>query len=169
VKELLSQRGIPWVEKLVDVDRAAAIEMIRRSGQQGVPVTVIGDNVVVGFDRPRLERIIASMKTGAGSSGQSSGSRASNGRRPLGAKVADAGRYVLPGGTAVAGAYIGSVHPGSPADAAGLKIGDVIVSVNDKPVSSVDDLTTELSKRGQGPVSLGVMRGPGRRTVTVEL
>jgi glutaredoxin 3 len=167
VKELLSQRGVPWVEKLVDQDRAAAIEMIRRSGQQGVPVTVIGDNVVVGFDRPRLERIIASMK--AGTTSDQAAARSSNGRRPLGAKVADAGRYALPGGTAVAGAYIGSIHPGSPAEAAGLKIGDVIVSVNDKPINSVDDLTAALSKRGPGPVSLGVMRGPNKRSVTVEL
>jgi S1-C subfamily serine protease len=168
VKELLSQRGVPWVEKLVDQDRAAAIEMIRRSGQQGVPVTVIGDNVVVGFDRPRLERIIASMKVGTMSGGQAA-ARSANGRRPLGAKVADAGRYALPGGTAVAGAYIGSIHPGSPAEAAGLKIGDVIVSVDDKLVSSVDDLTAALSKLGSGPVSLSVIRGPNRRTVTVEL
>ena len=58
---MLSQKGVPYVEKYVDEDRAAAIEMIRRSGQQGVPVTVIGDEVVVGFDKPRLERIVASL------------------------------------------------------------------------------------------------------------
>ena len=86
---------------MVDQDRAAAIEMIRRSGQQGVPVTVIGDQVVVGFDRPRLERILASMQA----SGQNVAPGAANGRRPLGARVADAGRYALPGGTAVAGSY----------------------------------------------------------------
>jgi len=150
---------------LVDQDRAAAIEMIRRSGQQGVPVTVIGDHVVVGFDRPRLERILASMQA----SGQNAGPGAANGRRPLGAKVADAGRYALPGGTAVAGAYIGSVHPGSAAEAAGLKTGDVIVSVGDKPVTSVEDLTVALGKRGPGPVDFTVMRGPNKRTVRVEL
>jgi membrane-associated protease RseP (regulator of RpoE activity) len=165
VKEFLSQRGVPWVEKLVDVDRAAAIEMIRRSGQQGVPVTVIGDHVVVGFDRPRLERILASMPA----RGPSASTGASKGRRPLGAKVADAGRYVLPGGTAVPGAYIGSVHPGSPAEAAGLKIGDVIVAVGDKPIASVDDLTIALGKLGPGPVDFAVARGPDRRNVRVEL
>jgi S1-C subfamily serine protease len=165
VKEFLSQRGVPWEEKMVDRDRAAAIEMIRRSGQQGVPVTVIGDNVVVGFDRPRLERILDSMKSG----GQAGASKAANGRRSLGAKVADAGRYVLPGGTAVAGAYIGSVHPASPAEAAGLKTGDVIVSVDGTPINSVDDLTSTLGKRGPGPVNMAVVRGPNKRNVTVEL
>jgi glutaredoxin len=165
VKEFLSQRGVPWEEKLVDQDRAAAIEMIRRSGQQGVPVTVIGDQVVVGFDRPRLERILASMQA----SGPSASTRAANGRRPLGAKVADAGRYAMPGGTAVAGAYIGSVNPGSPAEAAGLKTGDVITAVADMLVGSVDDLTNALGRRGPGPVDFTVMRGPNKRTVRVEL
>jgi len=162
---------VPWVEKLVDVDRAAAIEMIRRSGQQGVPVTVIADQVVVGFDRPRLERIIASMRAGASPGGRpgSAASSPSGGRRPLGAKVADAGRYVLPGGTAVPGAYIGSIHPGSPAEAAGLKVGDVIVAVGDKPIASVDDLTAALGKLGSGPVMLTVARGPSMRRVTVDL
>ncbi|MDQ3929742.1 MAG: glutaredoxin family protein, partial [Chloroflexota bacterium] len=62
MKEFLSQRNIPYTEKYVDRDRDAAIEMIRRSGQQGVPVTVIGDQVIVGFDRPRLERAVATMR-----------------------------------------------------------------------------------------------------------
>jgi S1-C subfamily serine protease len=167
VKEFLSQRGISWTEKMVDRDRAAAIEMIRRSGQQGVPVTVIGDNVVVGFDRPRLERIVASMKASGGEA--KSAPRASNGRKPLGAKVADAGGYALPGGAAVSGAYVGGVHAGTPAEAAGLRIGDVIVAVGDTAVRSVDDLTAALGKLGPGAVSLGVVRGANRRSVTVEL
>ena len=150
---------------MVDRDRSAAIEMIRRSGQQGVPVTVIGDNVVVGFDRPRLEKIVSGMKA----SSQTGGASSTNGRRSLGARVADAGRYALPGGTAVSGAYVGSVHPGSPADAAGLNSGDVIVSVDGTPISSVDDLTVALSKRGPGPVKMEVARGPNKRDVTVDL
>src|SRR5439155_2357625 len=103
----------------------------RRSGQNGVPVTVIGDEVVVGFDRPRLERILASNSAGA---------RTAQKRRSLGAKVADASRYAMPGGTSVQGAYVGGVNPGSPAEAAGLKSGDVITAVEDMPVRSASDL-----------------------------
>jgi len=154
---------------MVDVDRAAAIEMVRRSGQQGVPVTIIGDNVVVGFDRVRLERILASMQSASPTSAERGASSGSSGRRSLGAKVADAGRYVLPGGTAVAGAYVGSVNPGSPAEAAGLKIGDVIVSVGGTPIASVEDLTAALGKLGSGSVEIGLARGTGRRDVRVEL
>ena len=152
MKEFLSQRGIPWTEKYVDADRSAAIEMIRISGQQGVPVTVIGENVVVGFDRPKLERILASMPAQpAASDGK---------KKTLGAKVADAGRYALPGGTTVDGAYVGGVSPGSPAEAAGLKTGDVITAVGDKRIRSVDELASVLKQAPEGVVKLEVTRGP---------
>ncbi len=133
--------------------------MVRRSGQQGVPVTVIGDHVVVGFDKPRLERILASMP-GA--------QTAPAGRKSLGAKVADASRYAMPGGTASQGAYVGGVNPGSPAEAAGLKAGDVIVAVGNKPVRSVDDLSRALSHLDANSATLSVARGSNRRHVTVQ-
>lgn len=163
MKEFLSQNGVPYTEKMVDMDRAAAIEMVRRSGQRGVPVTVIGDQVIVGFDRPRLERVIAQMRA------RPVASTGKTGRKPLGAKVADASRYAMPGGTAVRGAYVGGVNSGSPAEAAGLRAGDVITAVGGTPVGSVDDLTAALGKLGPGPVELTVVRGSTTRTVTATL
>lgn len=160
MKEFLSQKGITWAEKYVDSDRAAAIEMIRRSGQQGVPVTVIGDEVVVGFDRPRLERIIAAVRARP--------SAAPTGRKSLGAKVADASRYSMPGGTAVQGAYVGGVKTGSPAEAAGLKVGDVIVAVDGKAVNTVEELSQALSSLQDGSAKLSVARGPSMREVMVK-
>ncbi len=162
MKEFLSQRNIPYTEKYVDRDRDAAIEMIRRSGQQGVPVTVIGDQVIVGFDRPKLERAVSAMKD-AGSASTGAG-----GRRSLGAKVADAGRYVLPGGTRVEGAFVGGVNPGSPADRAGLKVGDVIIAVDDRPITSVDELSEALSAARSANVKLTLARGATRREVTAQ-
>ena len=44
----------------VSRDRTAADEMVRLTGQLGVPVTVIDGQVVVGFDRPHLEQLLAS-------------------------------------------------------------------------------------------------------------
>ena len=160
MKEFLSQRGIPWVEKYVDEDRAAAIEMVRRSGQTGVPVTIIGDDVVVGFDRARLERIVSSMRARPASQ---------SGRKSLGAKVADASRYAMPGGTAVEGAYVGGVNPGSPADSAGLRVGDVIVAVGGRNVRCADDLAAALASSRSGDVTLTVARGTNRRDVTANL
>lgn len=162
MKEFLSQQGVLWTEKYVDDDRAAAIEMIRRSGQQGVPVTVIGDEVVVGFNRPQLERIVQRLKT-------SPASATPAGRKSLGARVADASRYTMPGGTAVEGAYVGGVNPNSPAEAAGLKTGDVITAVGGKPVASVDELAQALQQRGEGTLVFSVARGATRRDVVVRL
>lgn len=134
--------------------------MIRRSGQQGVPVTVIGDNVIVGFDRPRLEKALASMRAQA--------STGSNGRRSLGAKVADAGHHALPGGTTVQGALVGGVNPGSPAEKAGLKVGDVIVAVAGRPIASVDELSAAFSASKESNITLTLARGTNRREVTVQ-
>jgi len=162
VKEFLSQHGVEWTEKYVDQDRSAAIEMIRLSGQQGVPVTLIGDQVVVGFDRPRLEHILASMPAGAQAQGTPK-------RRSLGARVADAGHYALPGGTATQGAYVGGVSPGSPAEAAGLKAGDVITAVENNPIRSVNDLVNALNRSSSDRVRLSVARGATTREVQAAL
>src|SRR5207247_1115549 len=111
--------------------------MIRASGQTGVPVTIIGDQVVVGFNRPRLEQILASMPTGTATQA---------GRKPLGARVADASNYALPGGRAMPGAYVGGVNLGSPAEVAGLRAGDIITAVDNKPINSVDELSKALKE-----------------------
>lgn len=160
MKEFLSQRGIPYTEKYVDQDRAAAMEMVRRSGQSGVPVTVIGDQVVVGFDKPRLERILASMSVRA--KGQA-------GRKSLGAKVADASRYALAGGVSVQGAYVGGVNPGSPAEASGLRTGDIITAVDGKAVRSADELAKAISHLSDATARLTVVHGVDTREVNVRL
>ena len=43
VKEFLSRRGLKFTEYDVSRDRAAADEMIRKSGQMGVPVIIVDD------------------------------------------------------------------------------------------------------------------------------
>ena len=58
-KKFFKEKNITYREKDVSRDAAAAQEMIDKSGQMGVPVTVIGDEtgtdtLIVGFDRPRL-------------------------------------------------------------------------------------------------------------------
>jgi serine protease Do len=52
----------------------------------------------------------------------------------------DASRFNMP-----VGFYIGEVNKGSAAEAAGVKIGDILVGVNDTPVSSIEDLQEILS------------------------
>jgi glutaredoxin-like YruB-family protein len=46
--------------KQVDVtkDPVAARDMQRMSGQMGVPVIKIGKDVIVGFDKPRIDKLL---------------------------------------------------------------------------------------------------------------
>jgi len=59
VKEFLSQKGIGFKEYDVSRDRTAAQEMVDRTGQMGVSVTVIDGPVIIGFDRARLEHALS--------------------------------------------------------------------------------------------------------------
>ena len=52
------QHSIKFKEIDVTRDPAAARDMQRMSGQMGVPVIRIGNEVIVGFDRPRIEKIL---------------------------------------------------------------------------------------------------------------
>jgi glutaredoxin 3 len=57
-KKYFRQQGIQFKDVDVSRDTAAARDMLRRSGQQGVPVIDIGGKIVVGFDRPRIDRYL---------------------------------------------------------------------------------------------------------------
>ncbi len=57
-KRYLRQRGVPFKDVDVSRDPAAARDMVRRSGQQGVPVLDIGGKIVVGFDRPKIDKLL---------------------------------------------------------------------------------------------------------------
>jgi S1-C subfamily serine protease len=68
------------------------------------------------------------------------------------------------------GAVVTQVESGSPADKAGLQIGDVIVSLDGKTVNSADQLAVAIQgdKPGQS-VTIGLYRGQNRMTVTADL
>ncbi len=57
-KRYLRERGVPFKEVDVSRDPAAARDMVRRSGQSGVPVLDIGGKIVVGFDRPKIDQLL---------------------------------------------------------------------------------------------------------------
>ena len=58
-KEYLSQKGISYVDYDVAKDRDKAKEMIQKSGQMGVPVIVIDDEIVVGFNQTKVDELLA--------------------------------------------------------------------------------------------------------------
>ena len=58
MKEFLSQRGIPHTVLNIERDESAARELVEL-GFRSAPVTVIDGQPVVGFDRERLEELLA--------------------------------------------------------------------------------------------------------------
>ena len=57
-KNYFRQKGIKFTDIDVSRDQAAARDMVRRSGQMGVPVIDIGGKIIVGFDRPRINSLL---------------------------------------------------------------------------------------------------------------
>ena len=57
-KKYFREKGIKFKDVDISRDAAAARDMVRRSGQQGVPVIDIGGKIVVGFDRPKIEKYL---------------------------------------------------------------------------------------------------------------
>ncbi|MGI8550859.1 MAG: S1C family serine protease [Dehalococcoidia bacterium] len=67
-----------------------------------------------------------------------------------------------------AGLLVTSVADGSPAEAAGLLLGDVIVRLGGRPIVGADDLGAELSGLRPGePLELGLFRGGRPLTLSV--
>lgn len=58
IKRHLQEYGIQYREVDVSRDQKAAEEMVRRSGQQGVPQTDINGEIIVGFDKTRINRLL---------------------------------------------------------------------------------------------------------------
>jgi S1-C subfamily serine protease len=121
------------------------MEMVRISRQQGVPVITVDGQVVVGFDQPRLRQLL---------------DQASQARPKLGASVADAASQVKKHpGIPAAGAYVGQVKSGSPAERAGLHSGDVITALGGQPVQRAGDVQRLLSGMPPGrDISLTYVR-----------
>ncbi len=148
-KNFLKERGVPFTEYDVSRDQAAAREMVQLTGQMGVPVIDVDGQAVIGFDRPRLESLLA--KSGGG-----------NGGRPhFGLKVADASRITQKSGAVpVFGAFVGAVAAGSPAHRAGLQAGDIVTELNLRSISNAGDMEKALAGLpAGGRVVIGFMRG----------
>lgn len=61
-KEFLQSHNVEIEVIDVGQDEKAAQEMIEKSGQMGVPVIEINNEIIVGFDKNRLSKIIESEK-----------------------------------------------------------------------------------------------------------
>jgi glutaredoxin-like YruB-family protein len=57
-KKYFREKGVRFRDVDVSRDPVAARDMVRRSGQQGVPVIDIGGKIVVGFDRIKIDKYL---------------------------------------------------------------------------------------------------------------
>ena len=141
VKDYLRQRGVRFTEYDVSRDRAAAQEMVDRTGQMGVPVILVDGETVIGFDRPRLDALLSGAS--------------SRKRLRFGLKIGNA-----PGG----GAVIGGVADGGLGAKAGLTSGDVITGLNTEQVRNAEDMERFLGRVTPGSlVSVRFRRGGQER------
>ncbi len=58
LKQYLTKHGIKFTDINVAVNQQAAAEMVRKSGQRGVPQTDINGQIIIGFDTSKLSRIL---------------------------------------------------------------------------------------------------------------
>ncbi len=61
-KEFLTQKGYAFTDYDVTKDRAALDEMVKISGGRSVPVIVACNEVMIGFDKTRLEQMLSCIK-----------------------------------------------------------------------------------------------------------
>jgi glutaredoxin-like YruB-family protein len=57
-KDFLRQNKIKFEDIDVASDKAKAQEMIKKSGQMGVPVIEIGNKIIVGFNKDELKKTL---------------------------------------------------------------------------------------------------------------
>jgi S1-C subfamily serine protease len=136
------------------------MEMIRVSGQQGVPVTVANGDVILGFDQRKFAKLAEKF--------------AGPKRPPLGILAADAEEYLakhpemaekVPAGTK--GVYVGKVRPKTVAAQGGLKPGDIITSFAGKRVRTMSalDQMVETLKAGDKSTTKFIRDGESQSIV----
>ena len=62
-KEYFQKNNVEYQEFDVGTDLAKRQEMIEKSGQMGVPVITVGSDMIVGFNKPRLQELLGLSDT----------------------------------------------------------------------------------------------------------
>lgn len=57
-KKFFKEHNIEYVEFDVGADKTKADEMIKKTGQMGVPVIEIGEEIIIGFDKKRISKLL---------------------------------------------------------------------------------------------------------------
>lgn len=58
LKTFLGEKGIEYTDYNVAEDEARRTEMVEKSGQMGVPVVFIGEEMLIGFDKEKVSELL---------------------------------------------------------------------------------------------------------------
>ncbi|HUY85108.1 MAG TPA: glutaredoxin domain-containing protein [Candidatus Dormibacteraeota bacterium] len=61
-KDYLDKLSVKYTDKDVEKDPAAGLEAVNKSGQRGIPVIDIAGDIIVGFDRPKIDAALKAHK-----------------------------------------------------------------------------------------------------------
>lgn len=57
-KEFFKEKNIPYTEHDVASDLVQRKDMVAKSGQMGVPVIIIDNDLIVGFNKPKIAELL---------------------------------------------------------------------------------------------------------------
>ena len=136
----LDQRGVAYTTRDVLTDPSATAILFGRLGRVTTPVVQIGERLLVGYDPVQLARFLP--RDGEEEPAVSFGAAV----RSVTAQIA--AEKGLP---ATYGVEVGSVHEGSPAEAAGIRAGDVITEIGPYTIhGGADQFRRAVSLRRPG-------------------
>ncbi len=58
LKKYLEEKGVEYEDVDVSANEEEQKKMIEKTGQMGVPVVEIGDEVIVGFDKRKIDELL---------------------------------------------------------------------------------------------------------------
>ncbi len=61
-KQYFDSKNVAYSEIDIEQDAAAGQQIVEETGQMGVPVIRIGKEVIVGFDRPKIDKALSEAK-----------------------------------------------------------------------------------------------------------
>lgn len=57
-KDFFKEKNVTFTDYDVAADTTKRAEMVEKTGQMGVPVIQIGDQLIVGFNKPVIEKLL---------------------------------------------------------------------------------------------------------------
>lgn len=124
----LDQRGVSYTTRDVLTDPSATAILFGRLGRVTTPVVQIGERLLVGDDPVQLARFLP--RAGEEEPTVSFGAAVRSVTSQIAAEKGLPATY---------GVEVGSVHEGSPAEAAGIRAGDVITEIGPYTISGGAD------------------------------